>query len=376
MIVGVIRFIHDDFTARSVAMTRSSTPNMASDCSDGTNTGANKLHRLLHDHFPVAGIDHAFAYGSGVLPQPGLYPGGGSRAPMVDLLFVVREPVEWHTANMSMNPHHYAMPMSLLGPSAIHWASENIGSGVYFNTMVDLPAAGIGPKGLGGVKIKYGVASTDSVRRDLIDWSSLYVAGRLQKPVETLVEDQRIVEAQEQNLSSAVRTAILLLLERNAAGRIRTNEASFSVSQLFHMICSLSYTGDIRVGIAEDAKKVDRILDGSRDLLLDMYRPILEQEVARGTISFESSWKGRASALALGGHGSRFQVSLPRVDGLVASLPTALRQKIAGQGCSLHSALASTVRRSSARQAALGLVSAGPAKAGLYLLQKLKKLRI
>jgi hypothetical protein len=173
--------------------------------------------------------------------------------------------------------------MSMLGPSAVHWASQNIGSGVYFNAMVDLPASGLdgfGPKGLGGVKIKYGVASTDSVHRDLIEWSSLYVAGRLHKPVETLVEDQRIVEAQQRNLSSAVRTAILLLVERIAAARIRSNEASsfsFSASQLFHTICSLSYTGDVRVGIAEDARKVDRILDGSRDRLLDMYVPILVQ---------------------------------------------------------------------------------------------------
>ena len=381
-------------------------PNMDSDASDVTNIKSSgvkdlrsNLARLLHDHFPVAGIDHAFAYGSGVLPQPGLYQLGDSQAPMVDLLFVVREPVDWHTANMSRNPHHYAKPVSMLGPSAVHWASQNIGSGVYFNAMVDLPASGLdgfGPKGLGGVKIKYGVASTDSVHRDLIEWSSLYVAGRLHKPVETLVEDQRIVEAQQRNLSSAVRTAILLLVERIAAARIRSNEASsfsFSASQLFHTICSLSYTGDVRVGIAEDARKVDRILDGSRDRLLDMYVPILEQEVAHGTISLESILEGRTNggpgginstnstnstngidALRLGSDGSRFRVSLPHADGLVASLPATLRQKITEQGCSLHSALASTVRRSSARQAALGLVSAGPAKAARYVWRKLAKM--
>ena len=48
---------------------------------------------------------------------------------------------------------------------------------------------------------------------------SLYIAGRMHKPVKTLLEDQRILEAQEQNLSSAVRTAILLLLERHGVGR-------------------------------------------------------------------------------------------------------------------------------------------------------------
>lgn len=349
---------------------------MGIDCS---NAESADLARLLHDHFPVAGIDHAFAYGSGVLPQPGLYPGGGSEAPMVDLLFIVREPINWHAANMSLNPHHYAMPMSILGPSAIDWASKHIGSGVYFNAMVDLPASGAGAKGPGGVRIKYGVASFDSVRRDLVDWSSLYIAGRMHKPVKTLLEDQRILEAQEQNLSSAVRTAILLLLERHGVGRGRAKEASFSTSQLFHTICALSYTGDIRVGIAEDARKVDRILDGSGDRLLDMYRPILEREVARGTMTFEPSGEGRSDgglgAASLGSHGSRFQVSLPHTDGLLASLPTALRRRMSEQGCTLRSALVSTVRRSSARQAALGILSAGPAKAAFYVVQKLKKLR-
>jgi hypothetical protein len=124
-----------------------------------------------------------------------------------------------------------------------------------------------------------------------------------------------------------------------------------------------------------------------------MYVPILEQEVAHGTISLESIPEGRTNggpgginginstnstngidALRLGSDGSRFRVSLPHADGLVASLPAALRQKITEQGCSLHSALASTVRRSSARQAALGLVSAGPAKAARYVWRKLAKM--
>lgn len=40
----------------------------------------------------------------------------------------------------------------------------------------------MGPQGKERV-IKYGVISMDQLKRDLREWDSLYVAGRLQKPV-------------------------------------------------------------------------------------------------------------------------------------------------------------------------------------------------
>lgn len=70
------------------------------------------LHSVLAD-FPA--VQHAFAYGSGVFEQPGLYarppqgaPNGGGAAaaaaaassvdqPMLDFIFAVDDPVAWHT---------------------------------------------------------------------------------------------------------------------------------------------------------------------------------------------------------------------------------------------------------------------------------------
>jgi hypothetical protein len=48
---------------------------------------------LLH-HFPS--VSHVFAYGSGIFPQPGLYPAGGKNRPMIDLIFSVPDAREWH----------------------------------------------------------------------------------------------------------------------------------------------------------------------------------------------------------------------------------------------------------------------------------------
>ena len=46
--------------------------------------------------FPT--VRHAFAYGSGIFVQPGLYSKGtGVQGPMLDFILAVDNPVEWHT---------------------------------------------------------------------------------------------------------------------------------------------------------------------------------------------------------------------------------------------------------------------------------------
>ena len=47
----------------------------------------------LIDAFPS--MRHAFAYGSGVFHQPGLYKSDGKKA-MIDFIFVVENPASWH----------------------------------------------------------------------------------------------------------------------------------------------------------------------------------------------------------------------------------------------------------------------------------------
>ena len=99
--------------------------------------------------------------------------------------------------------------------------------------------------------IKYGVVKLQTVQKDLLEWDTLYLAGRLHKPVKTLASSVAIREAQKINLLSALRAALLLF-----------DEEKFSMRQLLRMLCALSYEGDMRMGLAEDSRKVERIVQG------------------------------------------------------------------------------------------------------------------
>ena len=65
--------------------------------------------------------------------------------------------------------------------------------------------------------IKYGVVSTSALLRDLWNWDSFYVAGRLHKPVLFLVRDADIDRAAAANLDAALAAALLLLPARFTA---------------------------------------------------------------------------------------------------------------------------------------------------------------
>jgi translocator assembly and maintenance protein 41 len=79
--------------------------------------------------------------------------------------------------------------------------------------------------------IKYGVISTDTLCEDMMDWSTLYVAGRMHKPVRIIRPDARILLANQINLVSALRVALLMLPEE------------FTEVELWEQIAGISYAG-------------------------------------------------------------------------------------------------------------------------------------
>lgn len=114
--------------------------------------------------------------------------------------------------------------------------------------------------------VKYGVVNIDTLCHDLSEWDTLYLAGRLQKPVKILRDDPRVRLANQINLLSAVRVALLLLPEK------------FTEYQLYTTIAGISYMGDPRMRLyAENPNKVQNIVDNQLSNFRRLYSPLIDQ---------------------------------------------------------------------------------------------------
>lgn len=221
-----------------------------------------------------------FAYGSGVKPQLGynnLSSPPTSSVPennnknnknvssyatkkpaMLDLMFVVDNAYKWHAQNLLQNPSHYSFIRSM-GSNFIARYQEKYAAKVFCNTLIPIHDEK-------NLMIKYGVISTKDVIEDLLDWRDLYVAGRLQKPVEIIREpsNSKIQNALELNLQSAIHSALLLL----------PNE--FSEFDFYCTITSLSYNGDFRMIFGENKSKVKNIVKPQIENFRNLYKPTLD----------------------------------------------------------------------------------------------------
>jgi mitochondrial translocator assembly and maintenance protein 41 len=229
------------------------------------------LYYRILSKFPT-NFSLCFAYGSGVKKQVGYDDvltnnNGGvgkslhvpTKKPlMIDLLFTVENPYQWHSQNMLKNPSHYSA-MHLLGSNFVASYQESYGAKVYFNTLVPV-------EGEQGLLIKYGVISTKDLITDLLDWKDLYVSGRLQKPVEIIREPQssKVQNALELNLESAVRSALLLLPQQ------------FTEFEFYCAISNLSYNGDFRMIFGENKNKVHNIVEPQLDNFRNLYAPTVD----------------------------------------------------------------------------------------------------
>lgn len=208
--------------------------------------------RKILKQFP-GNLKFCFAYGSGVFKQK-----TDPTNNLLDLIFVVRNPYRWHEENFRLNPTHYAQPLRFLGYNVVTKVQESWSAKVYYNTLIKMPD---------GRGIKYGVVSEISLIEDLLDWDVLYLAGRLHKPVEVIVEpyeNSQLKTALVQNLKSAVHTALMLLPEY------------FDEIQFYKTITSLSYNGDFRMIFGEDKNKINNIVLPQLDNFRKLYEPILK----------------------------------------------------------------------------------------------------
>jgi translocator assembly and maintenance protein 41 len=310
-----------------------------------------------------APIRYAFAYGSGVFEQDGYQTEKGA-PPMLDFMFAVTHPAHFHSINMAQHPSHYAMYARTFGSSFVTRVEE-FGPGVWFNAFVKAK----------GRTIKYGVTSVDNLCSDLLNWNTLYLAGRMHKPLRIIKDDARVRLTQQVNLTSAVRAALLTL------------PAEFSETQLFETITGISYGGDPRMVLpGENRGKVGNIVRKQGPQFRELYYRLVTGLPGVYWPGDSSTLQQDTSPIARVAHLKKLPpVLLRRVRGSYAgdtSIPTveadegAYWQRIAGDEklpVVLRRQMRGIVGYPATAQTLKGIISGGPINTVRYSLDKLAK---
>eukprot|EP01084_Bolivina_argentea_P050152 92220_1 len=86
-------------------------------------------------------------------------------------------------------------------------------------------------------------------------------------------ESVNLNDAMLLNWDFVMRIALLLIVCN------KNNINKFKVDDVLYKIISISYLGDDRMIFGEDKHKIQKILDGSKEYLLKIYKPFLQQYV-------------------------------------------------------------------------------------------------
>lgn len=186
----------------------------------------------------------SFGYGSGVFKQLGY---NSNDKVQIDLILVVNDIKKWHEENMKKNPKDY----SFIGRKFFLSANSNEIKGITGITY----QSNIEYK---NHLFKYGIIEYGDFVKHMQTWDSFYVPGRFQKPILTIKSNNFIDKLIIENRKNACKVSLLCL---------DSNE----LKDLYLTICSLSYSGDTRMKVAENPKKVDNIVGASFDKFNEMY---------------------------------------------------------------------------------------------------------
>jgi len=222
--------------------------------------------------------------------------------------------------------------------------------------------------------IKYGVISIRDLLQDLGEWRDFYVSGRLQKPVQIILDDPEVSAANRKNVENAATAALLTLPEE------------FSESGFYEAVASLSYIGDIRILFhAEDPNKIKKMVSANLESFRELYSPVLaemrDQRIIGGgnrdrwKQTFSISARARLIQRLPGTLVSNMRMFETRTHGA----STQSGQNICMDPLRCHEALRWSLRkivfRSSTAQAMKGLLSAGVLRSTAYVLRKMSKRR-
>ena len=186
----------------------------------------------------------AFGYGSGVFKQLGY---DSKEKPQIDLILIVNDMKLWHKENIKKNPKDYSF----------------IGRNFFLNSSLDEIKGITGITSQSNIEykghlFKYGIIEYGDFVRHMQTWDSFYVPGRFQKPILTIKSNNFIDELILQNRRNACKVGLLCLNNKD-------------LKDLYLTICNLSYSGDTRMKVAENPKKVENIVGASYDKFNEMY---------------------------------------------------------------------------------------------------------
>jgi len=323
------------------------------------------FYEKIIKHLPTREICCAFAYGSGVFQQKN-HP--NMKKNMLDFIVVVNDSYSWHKRNMLWNPTHYSA-LKHLGANRVANVQDNYGAGVYFNTLVPCE----------GRLIKYGVLNHDTLLNDLLDWETLYVAGRLHKPVcmikgpgVTGASSPELRNALNTNLHSAMHCALLVLDDR------------FTEEELYLTITGLSYSGDLRMKVGEDKNKITNIVRPHMDKFRELYEstldadPHLNWNKSKGEFSQNVESESRYHHLNLLPRKLTETIVLAKSrDGRLRDTEEVihhLAHDAEETSEVIQSCVAQIVQRSSTSQSLKGILTAGLVKSAQYSYAKLNKM--
>ena len=208
-------------------------------------------------------------YGSGVLPQAGYT----KQDQQIDFINVVGDANQFHRRNLQQYPGHYLTKNLAL----LRWIQGK--DGIYFNPFCPI----------NGHTVKYGTVLRQAALHDLLEWTQLYFAGRLHKPVNFVRDNDPMVKFLNQyNLKNAL-TLSVFMLGLGKPTKVLIPE-TFSERQLYEQITRLSYMGDFRMKVGgENPHKVKNIVEKQFNLFKQVYEPIIDYFVHRGYLVISES---------------------------------------------------------------------------------------
>jgi len=295
------------------------------------------FERILERYEP----DFAVAYGSGVFSQNGYT---RDDRPMIDFIFGVSDPLQWHAKNIAQNPKDYSATTRFLNAKSLA-KIQDFGPGLFYNPFVKFE----------NITIKYSIVSLEKISKDLSEWNTLYIAGRLHKPVLTLKSTAEIEKMRPKNLEHALNVATMLLPQ------------NFSARDLFMQITEISYLGDARTGIAENSRKVANIVDKNQNLFKQLYREAITNADWLTRIDEEKFTQDLSEKTLI----ERSSSLPPYIKlNILTKIPSERIEKLRP---AIIKAIKSITFYPSVVQSAKGILTAGPFNSVRYLAAKLKK---